>query len=209
MKKDLTRIFIDEINSKPLKKNFPTNRIKYNHIFEIWSIDLADMVDFKISNNKGFRYIFTIFDNISKYLWAIPLKIKNSNTIINEVLNILLTSKRSRLKIESDRGTEFYNNIFQSFLKIKYIPHYSRFTDEGPSRAEGVIRTIRNLLKKPISPTGNADRLSELSSVNKQNNNTNHNSTKMTPIQASKNSNEKKSIPIFKIEESNKSQNLN
>ena len=40
----------------------------------MWSIDLADMVDYKISNNKGFRYIFVIIDNFSKYLWAISIK---------------------------------------------------------------------------------------------------------------------------------------
>ena len=74
MKKDLIKIFVDEIYSKPAKKNFPTNKMVYNHIDEIWSIDLADMIDYKISNNTGFRYIFVITDNYSKYLWAIPLK---------------------------------------------------------------------------------------------------------------------------------------
>ena len=58
MKKDLTKTFIDEIYSKPPQKNYPTNKIVYNHADEIWSIDLADMIDYKISNNKGFRYIF-------------------------------------------------------------------------------------------------------------------------------------------------------
>ena len=53
--KDLIKIFVDEIYSKPPKKNYPTNKIVYNHIDEIWSIDLADMVDYKTSNNKGFR----------------------------------------------------------------------------------------------------------------------------------------------------------
>ena len=74
--KDLFKIFVDEIYSKPPRKNFPTNKIIYNHIDEIWSIDLADMIDYKISNNKGFRYIFIVIDNFSKYLWAIPLKNK-------------------------------------------------------------------------------------------------------------------------------------
>ena len=55
MKKDLTKIFIDEIYSTPPKKNYPTNKVIYNHIDEISSINLADMVDYKISNNKGFR----------------------------------------------------------------------------------------------------------------------------------------------------------
>ena len=75
MKKDLTKIFIDEIYSKPPRRNYPTNKIIYNHIDEIWSIDLADFSDYKTSNNKGYRYIFIIIDNFSKYLWAIPLKI--------------------------------------------------------------------------------------------------------------------------------------
>ena len=67
-KRDLTKIFIDEIYSKPPKKNYPTNKIFYNHVDEIWSIDLADMIDYKSSSNKGFRYIIVIIDNFSNYL---------------------------------------------------------------------------------------------------------------------------------------------
>ena len=185
------KIFIDEIYSKPPKKIYPTNKIIYNHIDEIWSIDLGDFSDYKTSNNKGYRYIFIIIDNFSKYLWAIPLKNKYSQTITNEFSNRLTKSKRKPLKLESDRGLEFYNNIFQNFLKSKNIQHYSRFTDKGPSIAERVIRTVRNLLKKPVFLAGNADWLSELPSVIKQYNNTIHHSIKMTPIQASKKSNQK------------------
>ena len=137
------------------------------------------------------KAIFIIIDNYSKYLWAIPLKNKYSQTITNEFSNILTTSKRKPLKLESDRGSEFYNSIFQNFLKSKNIQHYSRFTDKGPSIAERVIRTVRNLLKKPVFEQGNANWLSELLSVIKTYNNTIHRSTKMTPIQASKKSNEK------------------
>ena len=191
MKKDLTKTFINEIYSKSPKKNYPTNKVKYNHIDEIWSIDLADMIDYKISNNKGFRYIFIVIDNFSKYLWAIPLKNKYSQTITNEFSNIITISKRKPLKIESDRGSEFYNSIFQNFLKSKSIHHYSRYTDKGPSIVERVIRTIRNLLKKPVFLAGNADWLSELPSVIKQYNNTIHHSTKMKPIDASRKSNQK------------------
>ena len=40
---------------------------------------------------------------------------KYSQTITNEFSNILSSSKRSPLKLESDRGAEFYNSIFQNF----------------------------------------------------------------------------------------------
>ena len=76
-------------------------------------------------------------------------------------------------------------------METKNIQHYSRFTDKGPSIAERVIRTVRNLLKKPVFEKGRADWLSELPSVVKQYNNTIHHSIKMTPNQASKKINEK------------------
>ena len=107
MKKDLTKMFIDEIYSKPPIENYPTNKIVYFNIDEIWSIDLTDMSDYKISNNKSYRYIFIVIDNFSKYLWAIPLETKYSQTITNQFSNILTTSNRKPLKIESDRGSEY------------------------------------------------------------------------------------------------------
>ena len=55
-KRDLTKIFIDEIYSKPPLRNYPSNKLVYNYVDEIWSIDLADFSDYKTSNNKGFRY---------------------------------------------------------------------------------------------------------------------------------------------------------
>ena len=47
------------------------------------------------------------------------------------------------------------------------------------------------MLKEPIFLAGNADWISELPSVTRKDNNTNHHSSKMTPIQASRKSNEK------------------
>ena len=67
IKRDLTKIFIDEIYSQPRRKNYPTNKKVYNFVDQIWSIDLADFSDYKTSNNKGYRYFFIAIDNFSKY----------------------------------------------------------------------------------------------------------------------------------------------
>ena len=137
---------VDEINNTLLRKNFPTNKITYNNIDEIWSIDLIDNMEYKVSSLKGFRYIFITIDTFSTYTWAIPLGNKNAQTMTNYFSNFLTTSKRSPVKIESDRGREFYNPFFQSFFRE--TKHYSRFTDKAPSIAERVIRTIGKLLKE-------------------------------------------------------------
>ena len=82
--KDLIKKFIDEIYRKAPMRNYLTNKIVYNHIDEIWSLDLADMIDYKTSNNKGYRFIFIIIGNFSKYLRAILLKNKYGQRITLE-----------------------------------------------------------------------------------------------------------------------------
>ena len=76
---------------------------------------MADVIDYKVSNNEGFRYTFIMIDNFSKYTRVIPLKSKNSQTITNDFSSIQTTSKRKPIRIESDRGTEFYNSVVKTF----------------------------------------------------------------------------------------------
>ena len=70
----LSQDFINEIFSKPPNKNYETSKIIYNHIDEIWSIDLTDFSDCKISNDEGFSCLFVIIDNFSNNTWCIPSK---------------------------------------------------------------------------------------------------------------------------------------
>ena len=119
--KNLIKVFVDEIYSKPPMRKFEKNKKTYNPIDEIWSIALADLIDYKISNNKGFGYVFIIIDNYSKILWAIPLKNQKSQTITNEFSYTLSTSKGGLPKLGSDRGAEWYNSIFENFLKTKKV----------------------------------------------------------------------------------------
>ena len=84
-KKDNIKTFIDEIHSTPHKKKYETNKIIYNHFDEVWSIDLADMIDYKTSNIKGFRYIIVFLDNVSKCFWTILLINKTIQTITREI----------------------------------------------------------------------------------------------------------------------------
>ena len=81
MKKDPTKIFIDEIYDKPAKKIYPTNKTIVKSIDDTWSADLLDLIDYGVKNNRGYRYILVLIDNFSKYGWGIPLKNKYATTI--------------------------------------------------------------------------------------------------------------------------------
>ena len=191
VKRDLIKIFIDEIYSKPPKKNYPTNKTIIKSIDDTWSSDLLDMNDYGSKNNKVYRYILVVIDNFSKYGWTIPLKNKYAQSITDAFSEITKLSNRKPNLLETDDGMEYVNKKFDAFLNKHNIKRYSRNTALGAVFAERFNRTKRNLLKKPVFLAGHADWISKLPSVIKQYNNTIHSSTKMTPIQASEKLNEK------------------
>ena len=184
------KIFINEIYSKPPKKNYFTNKTDVYHIDDIWSLDILDLKDYGPENNRGHRYVLVTIDNFSKFGWTIPLKNKNAQTIKDSFENILTNSKRKPNLVESDRGKEFYNNIFQDFLNKNDIKLYSRNSSYGAVFAERFNRTIRDLLKKIVFENGDAKWIDILPTITKQYNNRIHSSTKLTPIQASLKKNE-------------------
>ena len=184
------KIFINEIYSKPPKKNYITNKTDVYHIDDIWSLDILDLEDYGPENNRGYRYVLVTIDNFSKFGWTIPLKNKNAQKIKDSFENIITNSKRKPNLIETDRGKEFYNNIFQDFLNKNDIKLYSRNSSYGAVFAERFNRTIRDLLKKIVFENGDAKWIDILPTITKQYNNKVHSSTKLTPIQASLKKNE-------------------
>ena len=183
-------IFINEIYSKPPKKYYPTNKTDVYYIDDIWSLDILDLKDYGPENNREYRYVLVIIDKFSKFGWTIPLKNKNAQTIKDCFENILINSKRSPNLIESDRGKEFYNNIFQDFLNKNNIKLYSRNSSYGAVFAEHFNRTKRDLLKKIVFENGDANWIDILQSITKQYNNRVHSSTKLSPKDASLKKNE-------------------
>ena len=184
------KIFINEIYSKRPKRYYATNKTNVYYIDDIWILDILDLKDYGPKNNRGYRYVLVIIDNFSKFGWTIPLKNKNAQTIKDSFENILINSKRKPNLIESDRGKEFYNNIFQDFLNKNNFKLYSRNSSYGAVFAERFNKTIRDLLKRPVFEKGDGKWIDILPTITKQYNNKVHSSTKLTPIQASLKKNE-------------------
>ena len=184
------KIFINEIYSKSPKNYYPTNKTDVFHIDDTWSLDILDFKDYGPENNRGYRYFSVLIDNFSNYGWTVPLKNKNAQTIKDSFENIIISSKRRPNLIESDRGKEFYNNIFQDFLNKNNIKLFSRNSSYGAVFAEIFNRTIGDLLKKIVFEKGDGNWIDILPTITKQYNNKVHSSTKLTPIQANLKKNE-------------------
>ena len=81
MTQKLIKMFINEIYSKPPKKNYATNKTDVYHIDDIWSLDVLDLKDYGPEINRGYRYVLVIIESFSKFVWTVPLKNKNAQTI--------------------------------------------------------------------------------------------------------------------------------
>ena len=115
---------------------------------------------------------------------------KNAQTMKDYFENILITSKRRPILIETDRGKEFCNIIFQNFLNNNNIQNYSRNTSFGSVFAERFNHSIRDLLKNPVFEWRDGNWIDILPTIRKQFNNRTHTCIKLPPIQASLRKNE-------------------
>ena len=76
-----------------------------NSIVEIWAADLLDMKAFSKDDN-GIKYLLTVIDVFSKFVWIIPLKRKTGHEVANAFSRILKGRRPSKICV--DRGCEFY-----------------------------------------------------------------------------------------------------
>ena len=113
----------------PQVTRFRREKIIPLHKNETWSADLIDKSSLSKYNNK-YKFILTVIDIFTKYAWAIPLKNKSGLSITNGFKIVLSehpqggsespqggSEPRKPEKLWVDRGSEFYNKTFKSFLK--------------------------------------------------------------------------------------------
>ena len=89
------KLFMNEIFSKPPKKNYATNKTNVYHIVDIWSLDILDLKDYGPENNRGYRFVLVVVDYFSKNAWTVYLKNKNAQTLKDYFENFLINSKKN------------------------------------------------------------------------------------------------------------------
>lgn len=169
---------------KNSRKRFLRNRIYVSQVDEQWEADLVDMQEFSTKNN-GFKYILTVIDILSKYLWAIPIKSKNSKNIVLAFDNIFKT--RKPLKIKTDKGREFENNEFKN-LCVKNNINFFTSQDKKIkcSIVERVNRTLKNKMFKYFTANGTRKYIDVLQNLVNSYNNKVHRSIKLKPSEVNK-----------------------
>lgn len=138
---------------KPAQRKFKRNVVYSDNIDDSWQMDLTDFRSIKKSN-RGYAYILCVVDVFSKYGWAIPLKDKTGESIVQGFKIIFQKTSRRPTRLFSDKGKEFINQLFQKFLKqndVKFI--HSHNPDIKCSVVERWQRTIKTRLFKIFTAT--------------------------------------------------------
>ena len=118
-------------------ENFTKRKVNVIGIDEIWAADLIDMQAFS-RDNHGIKYLLTVIDIFSKFVWIIPFKRKTGQEAAKAFSRIL--KERRPSKVWVDKGREFYNKDVQ-----KLVEHYSTENEEKSCVIERFNRTIKEI----------------------------------------------------------------
>ena len=129
---------------KPTRRRFPSRRVVVYRIDHQRQVDLVDLAKLS-SYNKGFKYLLTCIDVLSRYAWVVPLKDKTGMTL-KDAFQVIFKSGRPPIRLQTDKGTEFTNRVFQKFLKDHDVHFYTTYNEE--TRASIVERFNRTLKTK-------------------------------------------------------------
>ncbi len=111
----------------------------------------ADLMDFSaIANyNYNFKYVLTVIDCFSRKAFAKPLRSKKGfllSRALKEAFEFLGTPK----KLQTDQGSEFFNQDVRKFLREKDVAHFFTKQELKAQMVERFNRTLRNKIAKFI-----------------------------------------------------------
>ena len=132
---------------KPTRGRFPRRRVVVYGIDHQWQADLVDLAKLS-SYNKGFKYLLTCIDVLSRYQWVVPLTNKMEKTL-KDAFHVIYKSGRRPIRLQTDKGTEFINRLFQTFLKVHDMHFFTTYNEETKaSIVESFNRTLKTKMRK-------------------------------------------------------------
>lgn len=164
---------------KPVRFKFPRRKVLSYGIGDLMQIDLVDLSKFA-KYNRGVKYLLTAIDVFSKYAYAIPLKRKNSASVLT-ALKTLFKKAGVFKHVESDKGKEFWNRPCRKFFAQKGMNHYSSESEYKASVVERLNRTLKNRLYRIFTYRNSFKYVDILNSVLKAYNDSVHKSTGFPP----------------------------
>jgi len=168
------------LHRQPIRR-FRRRKIFVVGIDHLWQIDLADMSS--LSNyNDSVKYLLCCIDALSRYAFVQPLQNKGAISVRDAFANVLEGTDRKPSFVQSDKGREFVNAIFQEYLRKQDIRFYTSENDDVKCAiAERFVRTLKSKMWRMFTHRKNYRYVDVLQDLVSSYNSTRHSTIKMKP----------------------------
>ena len=171
---------------KPRRIHYSRNPTVVGDIDQQWQADLADMQPMS-RQNSGNNYILTVIDCFSKYAWAIPIKKKDSKSLVVAFKLLFDQSKpRKPKRLQTDKGKEFLNKDVQSLLTKNNVAHFVTENDTKASMVERFNRTLKTKMYRWFEENNSKRYIDVLPDLLNSYNHSRHRTIGMRPVDVTK-----------------------
>ena len=154
--------------------------------YSINELHQADLIDISSlsKTNRNYKFLLVVIDVFSRKAYVVPIKTKSGTDVRSALQQI--HNEATPKKLQTDRGTEFYNKLVQDYLKSKNIKHYSSASDFKAAVCERFNRTLKEKMWKYFTKTGKLNYTSVLQQIVQGYNNSKHRSIGVAPNRVTK-----------------------
>lgn len=93
--------------------------------------------------NKGYRYLFTVVDAFTKFIWIYPTKSTTSKEVISRLESQKIIFGNPK-RMVTDRGTAFTSGEFRKYCEEQNIEHFQITT--GVPRGNGQVERFNSII---------------------------------------------------------------
>jgi transposase InsO family protein len=196
---------------KDRRKRFPRQITLVGEPDQQWQADLV-IIPHLAKENDGYQNLLTCIDIFTRYAFVEPLRTKFGKEIIAAFERIFNRSNRQPKLLQTDKGTEFTNKEFQTFLANKNIRYFASVSDTKAAVCERFNRTLKERMWRYFSTVHNYRYIDILQKLVNSYNNSIHSSIGIAPALVNKSNKEavrkklrssvvynKRSTPRYKI----------
>ena len=161
------------------RKKFLRRKVCGPCINYTWQMDLIQL-DRLSRYNKGFKFVLTIIDTLSRYAYAVCLKSKKGSDVLDALKNII-TENNKPSSVISDGGMEFKCSPVQAFFKKHNIVFFESLSEFGAATVERFNQTLMSRIHKYFTENNTKRYCDVLDQIVHSYNNSVHRITKFKP----------------------------
>ena len=166
--------------NKETRRRFKRNRIIVTNLRQQFQIDLADMSKYR-DQNDGINFPLVAIDCFSRKCSVHPL-FNKSGLKVQRALEKVVIDLGQPDKIQSDKGTEFWNAPVRAFLKKNQIKLFTSENDDIKcSMVERLIRTLKSRMWRYFHHVGHTRYIDKLQDFVHSYNNSTHKAHQREP----------------------------